>query len=52
MPKKKGTSILGSLKGAMSGAGPRRDKKLLDAEMKALGISDSDYYSKGKKKKK
>lgn len=34
----KGISIIPGMERAMSGAGPRRDKTLLDAERKALGL--------------
>lgn len=37
-PKTKGTSIIRRLAPSMSGGGERRDKKLREAEMKALGI--------------
>lgn len=53
MPKQQGTSIFDSLKKSMSGAGRGQlQRKLDEAERKAMGYSKDEYYSKMKKKKK
>lgn len=54
MPKKKkapkGASMIPGFERLLDGAGPRRDKTILDAEEKALGITKKPKPKKKKKK--